>query len=247
MKLNPLLLILAITPALSWAVSAHAASCVNDIDCTAGGMACGSEICSWPSGKICVAATGAPAADSWCGGNYGSGETQAQANAQCKCHALGATCNLATYHCSFFEPPDAGSGRGSSSGSSSGSSTTTPDGGSSSSGSSGGSSMEPDGGSIGSASSGGSSAEPMDGSGNGSNSVEPEAGTSEMTGGGSEAGPGGTGTSSNSPSADGGTSGAMPGQSSACAVGIGPSDSPWTLGAVALGVFFAVTRRRRNT
>ena len=43
MKLNPFVLLLAVAPALSWAASAHAASCVNDVDCTAGGMACGSE------------------------------------------------------------------------------------------------------------------------------------------------------------------------------------------------------------
>ncbi len=84
-----------------WTRSAHAAAmaCLNDIDCTTGGTACGSDVCTYTatgSPSCTSAGTAAQGMDGWC-----------SADTDCKCHGLGATCNM-TY-CTFTIPPDAGS------------------------------------------------------------------------------------------------------------------------------------------
>jgi hypothetical protein len=81
---------------LAWTQAARAASCVNDIDCTAGGTACGTDICNYTQGETCTAAgQGQVGMEGWC-----------SADTDCKCHNLGATCQI-TY-CTFTTPPDAG-------------------------------------------------------------------------------------------------------------------------------------------
>jgi collagen type I alpha len=80
---------------LGWTRSAHA--CTNDNDCTTGGTACGSQVCSYATGTpTCVAAGQAVMGmDGWC-----------TVTSNCKCAAQGATCS-GTY-CTFTTS-DAGS------------------------------------------------------------------------------------------------------------------------------------------
>jgi hypothetical protein len=79
--------LLAAAVAASWTQTARAAACVNDIDCTANGTACGTDVCSWASTiHTCVAATSGD--KGWC-----------TVDTDCKCHDAGATC-IGTF-CSF--------------------------------------------------------------------------------------------------------------------------------------------------
>lgn len=112
MKWSSFVLTIVAAPALalSWPVAARAQEastpCVNDIDCTAGGTACGTDVCNWNMGKICVPAASATMEDNWCGGDYSTTYDQATADMECKCHAQGATC--VNFHCTIWTV-DAGS------------------------------------------------------------------------------------------------------------------------------------------
>jgi MYXO-CTERM domain-containing protein len=81
----------------------HASACTNDVDCTdTNGNFCGGQVCDYSTGTpTCKpAGTGPKGADGWCG-----------QSSDCKCQALGATCNSATSMCTFTLPsqaPDAG-------------------------------------------------------------------------------------------------------------------------------------------
>jgi MYXO-CTERM domain-containing protein len=79
--------------------SASAQSCTNDIDCTAN-TACGGEVCDWVATPImnCRPAGSQPkGSDGWCA-----------TTDDCKCKALGATCN--GINCSFTRPCEADGG-----------------------------------------------------------------------------------------------------------------------------------------
>jgi hypothetical protein len=81
--------------------SANAQACTNDIDCTAN-SACGGEVCDWVVSPLmtCKAAGGQSLGhDGWC-----------MADTDCKCHALGATCNLSNFACTFTRPCEADGG-----------------------------------------------------------------------------------------------------------------------------------------
>ncbi|MDP9003137.1 MAG: hypothetical protein M3O46_23855, partial [Myxococcota bacterium] len=78
----------------------------NDTNCTTTGTTCGTDVCSWATNPHrCVAAGTDPG---WCGGGT---MVQAMADLTCKCHALGATCDMATNHCTFTTSPDGGGAR----------------------------------------------------------------------------------------------------------------------------------------
>lgn len=120
MKWNSFLLAAIAAPALALSLSgaaraqdASAPACINDIDCTGSGTACGTEVCNWNMGKICVPAANAAMQDTWCGGDYSTTYDQATADMECKCHAEGATCM--NFHCTIWtvdagSTSDAGSG-----------------------------------------------------------------------------------------------------------------------------------------
>jgi hypothetical protein len=85
------------------AAQTNPAACTNDIDCVATPQ-CGGDICDWvgtPGQMKCKAAGSYPVGmDGWC-----------MADTDCKCHSLGATCDLGTLRCTFTRPcgaPDAG-------------------------------------------------------------------------------------------------------------------------------------------
>jgi|HubBroStandDraft_2_1064218.scaffolds.fasta_scaffold404316_2 hypothetical protein len=113
MKWNSFLLAVVVAPAFasSWSVPAGAqdaaTSCVNDVDCIASGTACGTEVCDWNMGKVCVPAVTASMLDTWCGDSPAATYDAASADIECKCYAEGAVCM--NYHCTIWFPPDAGS------------------------------------------------------------------------------------------------------------------------------------------
>jgi MYXO-CTERM domain-containing protein len=88
-----------ISAGLMGARSASAASCVNDIDCTAH-PACGGEVCDYTMGETCQPAGGAAVgSDGWC-----------TVDSDCKCHGMGATCVFP--YCTFTKPPTGSGGTG---------------------------------------------------------------------------------------------------------------------------------------
>jgi hypothetical protein len=89
------------------------ASCTNDIECVATPQ-CGGDVCDWNGtpAQRCRPAGGSPKGmDGWC-----------TVDTDCKCMAMGATCDTGTLRCTFTRPcdgPDGGScttGSGGSSG-----------------------------------------------------------------------------------------------------------------------------------
>jgi hypothetical protein len=73
------------------------ASCTNDIDCAAT-PSCGGDVCDWvaaPTMTCKPAGTQPKGTDGWC-----------MVNSDCKCAAIGATCNTA-FSCTFTRPCDA--------------------------------------------------------------------------------------------------------------------------------------------
>jgi MYXO-CTERM domain-containing protein len=88
-------LTLSTAAALAGSPAARAqATCVNDVDCTANGTACGTDVCSWVSTThTCVPSSGDPG---WC-----------TTDTDCKCHSEGATCMAA--HCTIVKGADGGS------------------------------------------------------------------------------------------------------------------------------------------
>ena len=214
--------------------------CTNDTDCTANGTACGTDVCDWNLSKTCVSATSAGVTD-WCGGDYGSGESQSAEDAQCKCHGEGATCH--NYHCSFFVPQDAGggttpdassppadAGHASSSSTTSSSSTSSTSSAASSSKASGST------GSSGNVSSAETST---------TASTAATASTSSQGSGGSsaeETSHGGESESENSSEANGGGSSSSGG----CKVSAGFAGAPWECGALFATAMVVARRRRRR-
>jgi hypothetical protein len=72
-------------------------SCINDIDCAAT-PACGGDVCDWvaaPTMTCKPAGTQPKGTDGWC-----------MVNSDCKCAAMGATCN-ANFSCTFTRACDA--------------------------------------------------------------------------------------------------------------------------------------------
>jgi hypothetical protein len=61
-----------------WTVPAHAEPCTNDIDCTANGTACGTDVCGYPQEACIPVDAGNPG---WC-----------TVSTDCKCAGIGATC-----------------------------------------------------------------------------------------------------------------------------------------------------------
>ena len=83
---------------------AQTTPCNVDTDCP--GTECGSQVCAHDSGGIrCVdqGALGSSGSEGWCADSNGVAQ-----NANCKCRALGATCD--GFLCSFTKPPDTGTG-----------------------------------------------------------------------------------------------------------------------------------------
>jgi MYXO-CTERM domain-containing protein len=181
MKFSALCFTLAtvVAGSLAWTAPARAAgtTCVNDIDCKANGIACGTDVCDYTKGATCgPAGLSTKGSDGWCDPSHG--------DADCKCKSLGAKC-MGVY-CTFTTPPAGGSGSGS-----------------------------------GSATSG------------------------TATSGSATSGSTTSGTAAGSGSAAGGAP-AGGGKSSSCSVGAVGSSSSWAAAAMALGAFFAASRRRRR-
>lgn len=67
--------------------------CDHDTECP--DTACGGQVCRWHlDSQLCVAAgTDPQSEDGWC-----------NKDDECKCHGQGATCNTATFHCTFTTP-----------------------------------------------------------------------------------------------------------------------------------------------
>ena len=94
-------MLLAVFACLLTARTAAAQACTNDIDCTAN-PACGGDVCDWVVAPLmtCKPAGGqAVGHDGWC-----------MTDTDCKCHALGATCNTAIFSCTFTKPCQADGG-----------------------------------------------------------------------------------------------------------------------------------------
>jgi hypothetical protein len=66
-------------------------ACVNDIDCTANGTACGSDVCVWPGMRCMPAGYGKIGTEGWC-----------TVDTDCKCYRQGAKCYPP--YCSFTNP-----------------------------------------------------------------------------------------------------------------------------------------------
>jgi hypothetical protein len=66
-------------------------ACVNDIDCTANGTACGSDVCVWPGMRCMPAGYGKIGTEGWC-----------TVDTDCKCSGQGAKCYPP--YCSFTNP-----------------------------------------------------------------------------------------------------------------------------------------------
>lgn len=66
--------------------------CINDIDCTAHGTACGTDICSWTSTPHRCVPASSGRTNGWC-----------TTSADCKCAAQGAAC--VSSYCTFTLPP----------------------------------------------------------------------------------------------------------------------------------------------
>jgi hypothetical protein len=104
--------------------SAQTTPCTVDTDCP--GTACGTQVCAHDSGGIrCVdqGALGSSGSEGWCADSSGAAK-----NSNCKCAALGATCE--GFLCSFTVPPATGTGGSTGAGGSTGTAGTTGAGGS---------------------------------------------------------------------------------------------------------------------
>jgi hypothetical protein len=103
--------------------SAQTTPCSVDTDCP--GTECGSQVCAHDSGGIrCVdqGALGSSGSEGWCADSAGVAQ-----NSNCKCRALGATCE--GFLCSFTVPPPTGTGGATGAGGSTGSAGSTGTGG----------------------------------------------------------------------------------------------------------------------
>ncbi|HEY7375586.1 MAG TPA: hypothetical protein VIF57_25740 [Polyangia bacterium] len=113
MKCTLLAAFVSLFAAATAAAQTNPASCTNDIECVATPQ-CGGDVCDWngtPAQRCRPAGTSPKGMDGWC-----------TADTDCKCMAMGATCDTSTLRCTFTRPcdgPDGGScttGSGGSSG-----------------------------------------------------------------------------------------------------------------------------------
>jgi hypothetical protein len=224
-------LVVGVAGLVAWSAPASAqATCMHDTNCTTSGTTCGTDVCSWltDGGHMCVAAsTGDPG---WC-----NGASQAAANNTCKCKGQGATCDMATHHCTFTVPrTDGGTDAATDSGSmpeagddGGGAEASAPEAGDD------GGAMGDDGGGAGSGATSGSSSGSGTGTSSGSIGGGSGSGSSSGTTGGGDAGTGG-----GNPSSGGGGGG--------CSIG-STSASAWGLGTLTIGACMAFVRRRRRS